>query len=121
MLVCGQPQSLLDVLQQTLTPQIFSLLLQKLDLAQEKIRSHVAAFIGEKTGNIYSHNLVFLYFIFTSKTLFTVSNFFLVSENNGHSNGDSKNGHKNGDSVEKTAEKRKAEEDAPPPKVLSQL
>ena len=27
----------------------------------------------------------------------------------------------NGDSVEKTAEKRKAEEDAPPPKVLSQI
>lgn len=38
--VCGQPQSLLGVLQQTLPPQIFALLLQNLDLAQKKIRSH---------------------------------------------------------------------------------
>ena len=38
--VCGQPQQLLGVLQQTLPPQIFSLLLQNLDLAQKKIRSH---------------------------------------------------------------------------------
>ena len=56
-LVCGQPQSLLDVLQQTLTPQIFSLLLQKLDLAQEKIRSHVAALTGEKTREIKNKSL----------------------------------------------------------------
>lgn len=38
--VCGQPKSLLGVLQQTLPPQIFALLLQNLDLAQKKIRSH---------------------------------------------------------------------------------
>ena len=43
--VCGQPQSLLGVLQQTLPPQIFSLLLQNLDLAQKKIRSHAVATI----------------------------------------------------------------------------
>merc|ERR1712072_1339266 len=43
--VCGQPQSLLGVLQQTLPPQIFSLLLQNLDLAQKKIRGHAAASI----------------------------------------------------------------------------
>ena len=43
--VCGQPQSLLGVLQQTLPPQIFSHLLQNLELAQKEIRSHVAAFI----------------------------------------------------------------------------
>ena len=38
--VCGQPQSLLGVLQQTLPPQIFSLLLQNLDLANKKVRTH---------------------------------------------------------------------------------
>merc|ERR1712111_313765 len=43
--VCGQPQSLLGVLQQTLPPQIFALLLQNLDLAQKKIRSHAASTI----------------------------------------------------------------------------
>merc|ERR1711881_398296 len=43
--VCGHPHSLLGVLQQTLPPQIFSLLLQNLDLAQKKIRSHAAASI----------------------------------------------------------------------------
>jgi len=41
--VCGQPQQLLGVLQQTLPPQIFSLLLQNLDLAQKKIRSHAVS------------------------------------------------------------------------------
>ena len=63
--------------------------------------------------------------------MFTVSNFFLESKKNGHSNGnkvevenghsngDSKNGHKNGDSVEKTAEKRKAEEDVIEPIPVS--
>ena len=48
MVVCGQPTQanrLLGVLQQTLPPQIFSLLLQNLDLAQKKIRSHAAASI----------------------------------------------------------------------------
>lgn len=43
--VCGQPQSLLGVLQQTLPPHIFSLLLQNLDLAQKKIRSHAVTSI----------------------------------------------------------------------------
>ena len=42
--VCGQPQSLLGVLQQTLLPKYF-VLLQNLDLAQKKIRSHAAASI----------------------------------------------------------------------------
>ncbi len=41
--VCGQPHSLLGVLQQTLPPQIYKLLLQNLDLAQERVRMHVAA------------------------------------------------------------------------------
>jgi len=41
--VCGQPHSLLGVLQQTLPPQIYKLLLQNLDLAQERIRSHVTS------------------------------------------------------------------------------
>ena len=38
--VCGQPQALLGVLQQTLPPQAFAMLLQNLDLAQKRIRSH---------------------------------------------------------------------------------
>ena len=40
--VCGQPHSLLGVLQQTLPPQIYSLLLQNLDLAQRRVRNHAA-------------------------------------------------------------------------------
>ena len=47
--VCGQPQSLLGVLQQTLPPQIFSHLLQNLELAQKKIRSHVAEMVRNCT------------------------------------------------------------------------
>ena len=43
--VCGQPQSLLGVLQQTLPPNIFSLLLQSLDLAQKKVRAHAVSSI----------------------------------------------------------------------------
>merc|ERR1712038_119450 len=43
--VCGQPHSLLGVLQQTLPPQIYQLLLQSLDLAQKKIRSHAVTSI----------------------------------------------------------------------------
>lgn len=38
--VCGQPQALLGVLQQTLPPQAFAMLLQNLDLAQKRIRTH---------------------------------------------------------------------------------
>ena len=41
--VCGQPHSLLGVLQQTLPPQIYKLLLQNLDLAQDRVRSHVSS------------------------------------------------------------------------------
>ncbi len=41
--VCGQPHSLLGVLQQTLPPQIYQLLLQNLDLAQQRVRSHAAS------------------------------------------------------------------------------
>jgi import receptor subunit TOM20 len=41
--VCGQPHSLLGVLQQTLPPNIYQLLLQNLDLAQQRVRNHVTA------------------------------------------------------------------------------
>ena len=41
--VCGQPHSLLGVLQQTLPPNIFQLLLQNLDLAQKRVREHVSS------------------------------------------------------------------------------
>jgi len=40
--VCGQPHSLLSVLQQTLPPQIYQLLLQNLDVAQQKVRMHAS-------------------------------------------------------------------------------
>jgi import receptor subunit TOM20 len=39
--VCGQPHALLSVLQQTLPPNIFQLLLQNLDIAQEKVKTHM--------------------------------------------------------------------------------
>jgi len=41
--VCGQPHSLLSVLQQTLPPQIYHLLLQNLEVAQQKVRSHATS------------------------------------------------------------------------------
>ena len=41
--VCGQPHALLGVLQETLSPPIYALLLQNLDGAQRKVRSHAAA------------------------------------------------------------------------------
>jgi len=41
--VCGQPHSLLSVLQQTLPPQIYQLLLQNLDVAQQKVRMHASS------------------------------------------------------------------------------
>jgi len=41
--VCGQPHSLLSVLQQTLPPQIYQLLLQNLDVAQQKVRVHASS------------------------------------------------------------------------------
>jgi len=41
--VCGQPHSLLSVLQQTLPPQIYQLLLQNLDVAQQKVRIHASS------------------------------------------------------------------------------
>ena len=44
--VCGQPQSLLGVLQQTLPPQIYAMLLQNLDAAQRRVRSHAASSIS---------------------------------------------------------------------------
>ena len=50
--VCGQPQSLRSQLfenwQKTLPSQIFSLLMQKLDFAQKKFRSDVAAFMPDE-------------------------------------------------------------------------
>ena len=52
MVVCGQPTQanrLLGVLQQTLPPQIFSHLLQNLELAQKEIRSHVAEMVRNCT------------------------------------------------------------------------
>ena len=41
--VCGQPHSLLSVLQQTLPPQIYQRLLQNLDVAQQRVRTHVSS------------------------------------------------------------------------------
>jgi len=41
--VCGQPHSLLSVLQQTLPPQIYQLLLQNLDTAQKRVRQHASS------------------------------------------------------------------------------
>ena len=41
--MCGQPHSLLSVLQQTLPPQIYQLLLQNLDVAQQKVRMHASS------------------------------------------------------------------------------
>merc|ERR1712241_924500 len=41
--VCGQPHSLLGVLQQTLPSPVYALLLQSLDKAQSRVRSHVAS------------------------------------------------------------------------------
>ena len=46
--VCGQPHALLGVLQETLPPPIYALLLQNLDGAQRKVRSHAAASTLEK-------------------------------------------------------------------------
>jgi len=41
--VCGQPHSLLSVLQQTLPPQIYHLLLQNLEVAQQRVRNHASS------------------------------------------------------------------------------
>ena len=41
--VCGQPHSLLGVLQQSLPQPVYALLLQSLDKAQSRVRSHVAS------------------------------------------------------------------------------
>ena len=43
--VCGQPQALLGVLQQTIPPQVYALLLQNLVVAQRKVRSHAVSSI----------------------------------------------------------------------------
>ncbi|XP_040563356.1 mitochondrial import receptor subunit TOM20 homolog B [Lepeophtheirus salmonis] len=43
--VCGQPHALLGVLQQTLPNHIYSLLLQNLDIAQKRVRSHATTSI----------------------------------------------------------------------------
>jgi len=40
--VCGQPHSLLGVLQQTLPAQIYTLLLQNLEKAQTKVKAHAS-------------------------------------------------------------------------------
>jgi len=41
--VCGQPHSLLGVLQQTLPSPVYALLLQNLDKAQKRVRDHTAS------------------------------------------------------------------------------
>ena len=41
--VCGQPHALLGVLQDTLPPQIYAMLLQNLDSAQRRVRAHAAS------------------------------------------------------------------------------
>eukprot|EP00088_Acartia_fossae_P002496 TRINITY_DN11010_c0_g1_i1.p1 TRINITY_DN11010_c0_g1~~TRINITY_DN11010_c0_g1_i1.p1 ORF type:complete len:181 (-),score=62.05 TRINITY_DN11010_c0_g1_i1:656-1198(-) len=41
--VCGQPHSLLTVLQQTLPPQIYHLLLQNLEVVQQRVRNHATS------------------------------------------------------------------------------
>ena len=41
--VCGQPHALLGVLQDTLPPQIYAMLVQNLDAAQRKVRAHAAS------------------------------------------------------------------------------
>ena len=41
--VCGQPHSLLGVLQQSLPQPVYALLLQSLDKAQSRVRAHVAS------------------------------------------------------------------------------
>ena len=43
--VCGQPHSLLGVLQQTLPQPVYALLLQNLDKAQTKVRAHATSTI----------------------------------------------------------------------------
>ncbi|GFR92302.1 mitochondrial import receptor subunit TOM20 [Elysia marginata] len=48
--VCGQPQQLLQVLQQTLPPQVFSLLVQKLPTVGERLASAGASERQPKTG-----------------------------------------------------------------------
>lgn len=49
--VCGQQHSLLAVLQQTLAPQIYVMLLKKLDIAQTRVRAHIASTINGVKGN----------------------------------------------------------------------
>jgi len=43
--VCGQPHALLGVLQQTIPPQIYALLLQSLEKAQRRVRASAASSI----------------------------------------------------------------------------
>jgi len=44
--VCGQPHALLGVLQQTIPPQIYALLLQNVEKAQKKVRAAAASMMG---------------------------------------------------------------------------
>ena len=52
--VCGQPHALLGVLQETLPPQIYAMLLQNLDSAQRTVRAHAASTTmnSEKTSTM---------------------------------------------------------------------
>ncbi len=53
--VCGQPQQLLQVLQQTLPPQVFRLLLERLPIVGQVWFEKINSFIGHI-------NLIFVYF-----------------------------------------------------------
>jgi len=48
--VCGQPHALLGVLQQTIPPQIYALLLQNVEKAQKKVRAAATSMMGGPSG-----------------------------------------------------------------------
>ncbi|KAK7104555.1 mitochondrial import receptor subunit TOM20 homolog isoform X2 [Littorina saxatilis] len=55
--VCGQPQQLLQVLQQTLPPQVFQLLVQKLPSVGQRLMSSAAAAAGGEGPTIEEDDL----------------------------------------------------------------
>lgn len=55
--VCGQPQQLLQVLQQTLPPQVFALLLQKLPAVGQRLMSNAAAAAGGEGPTLQEDDL----------------------------------------------------------------
>jgi len=50
--VCGQPQQLLQVLQQTLPPQVFALLLQRLPIASQRLARTAAETSGGMSASM---------------------------------------------------------------------